>query len=1332
MAECPPVPAPPARDPGAGRAADFTRLAPVVSVAPHNPSIRDATEGTATLGYSTPAYVTLGQGRSVALVYSSGQAAPMAYVQVEATDNSTDVPATMSILVKNAQGAVVVGEVFYAAGNGATRLAAGWDASTLATGVYTYTLVVRTYWSDGTYNEASPVAARVLVSNHRSSPFGAGWSIAGMPRIQNTQSGDYVVLEEAGVLEYFAFTHCTPDASGGQVCYSDAPAGDFSALTYSYATSTYIRQFPDGGRDVFYSDGRLQYREDRFGNRTTFGWTTVSGTLVPSTVTDPVGKMTTFAYTSGHLASITDPAGRVSSFAVNAAGDLTNVQSPALGSDAVVAQYDAQHRMSQYWDRNSALTSFYYDVNGLTSAHQLAPVMLAGQTSPTRPSWYFTQQLSRVLPASGKGTQANPGDRRQPADVYASITDPRGNVSTVVADRFGLPVKSVNPLGAVTVIERNDSGQMVRTVAPSGHAVRYTWSGVELTKVKDETTGDSVRYEYEHTFHQPTHVVHGTSEVWNYYGGTAGVLDSTKVAGQPATRFNYDARGRVESSIDGEQHATYYTYADPDATHPTLLGNLSVASSGTVSTTSRRITRYVYDAVGRDSLTISPANDTTWAIYDKLNRTLTVTDPLHNFTTYGYGQLDLATVTDPKGQVYTFNRNALGWMDSEVDPRGKSISYAYDAAGNPSTIVNRRGQSITFTYDALNRPLTRTADGVQTTLTYDPGERWMTAANAQASDRVDYDVAGRITQSATTRAGTAYTVASAYAATGYRNRMDATGPWTGTKTVRYHLDAKMQMDTLVDFAGGQTTFEYNGDGAETFRVLPNGMSVTRGYPSTHLASEITYSSANDAKLSVGYSQDSRGLVSARVNSARDSVTSYGYDRLARLTSISFDKVQNATGTNCPGGALRSPDGGICTPAGGVKINQWLDSYTWDAVGNPTNHGAAVGNGNRLTQFNGFNLEYDDDGNLTRKYNTSTGFDQYFTWNSMGQLTGVGRTGVGWVTYDYDPFGRLARRVDQNTGATVQYIWDGDNLLFERDQAGTLTEYTSYPGIDEPHSLKRGSSIYYYAVDNVGNVTGLVDAAKTLVDQYQYEPFGQRIYSNETVANPLGFQGRQLDAATGLYSFRARWYDPQLQRFISEDPIGLDGGINVYAFANDNPVNFTDPHGLQAGCTDWYRVLVNNKTGEIVSEEYLNTTCPRGGGNGKQAQDHKHCPVVPEAPNGVDINENITFAEHYSGYSSADRREILTNLVEYGHIWDYKRVGSHYEPFGNFNYGAVAAAMGFLDQTSLRAAGYKQEQHGSSRPDWGHWWGSAPYGDEPRDQGNIRAGIQYYRNGCAKI
>jgi RHS repeat-associated protein len=112
-------------------------------------------------------------------------------------------------------------------------------------------------------------------------------------------------------------------------------------------------------------------------------------------------------------------------------------------------------------------------------------------------------------------------------------------------------------------------------------------------------------------------------------------------------------------------------------------------------------------------------------------------------------------------------------------------------------------------------------------------------------------------------------------------------------------------------------------------------------------------------------------------------------------------------------------------------------------------------------------------------------------------------------------------------------------------------------------VKEATGTYYYLAGlGTPGTVGLIDSTGSLKDRYRYAPWGSLEDSLETVPNVLKFASREYDAETHLYYDRARYYDPQLSRFISEDPIGLAGGINQYAYASDDPINFSDPSGLE--------------------------------------------------------------------------------------------------------------------------------------------------------------------------
>ena len=239
---------------------------------------------------------------------------------------------------------------------------------------------------------------------------------------------------------------------------------------------------------------------------------------------------------------------------------------------------------------------------------------------------------------------------------------------------------------------------------------------------------------------------------------------------------------------------------------------------------------------------------------------------------------------------------------------------------------------------------------------------------------------------------------------------------------------------------------------------------------------------------------------------------------------------------------------------------------------------------------------------------------------------------------------------------------------------------------------------------LGSVIELTDGSGAIATEYRYEPFGTMSMTGAPTGNPFAFTGREEDG-TGLKYYRARYYHPGLQRFISEDPIGLAAGdVNFYVYVANNPINFVDALGLDKG---------------------------------------KNCQSVPSAPPAVNLDANIRLA----GHLAAAPVDPLLGYGEWlgrvwpGGKWDYKEQGKtreqkiEYEKFGNFNYGATGAAIGIPDRVLLIAAGtvqYTRSFFGHPyRPSFGRPWSGSPYGDDPGDQVLIQSGIDYYRSGCAK-
>ena len=183
----------------------------------------------------------------------------------------------------------------------------------------------------------------------------------------------------------------------------------------------------------------------------------------------------------------------------------------------------------------------------------------------------------------------------------------------------------------------------------------------------------------------------------------------------------------------------------------------------------------------------------------------------------------------------------------------------------------------------------------------------------------------------------------------------------------------------------------------------------------------------------------------------------------------------------------------------------------------------------------------------------------YEWDARGRLTRAAGPGSQLVSYSYDALGRRIARTAN--GVTTQFLYDGSDVVRDSGSDSSTVDYLNGPGID---NKLRQSSIptgpLYFLQDHLGSTKALVNSSGSVVEQQQYEVFGA---NSGSVLSRYGFTGRERDEQTGLIYYRARWYDPHGGRFMSEDPIGVAGGINLYAYVRNNLISFHDPSGTRA-------------------------------------------------------------------------------------------------------------------------------------------------------------------------
>jgi RHS repeat-associated protein len=210
---------------------------------------------------------------------------------------------------------------------------------------------------------------------------------------------------------------------------------------------------------------------------------------------------------------------------------------------------------------------------------------------------------------------------------------------------------------------------------------------------------------------------------------------------------------------------------------------------------------------------------------------------------------------------------------------------------------------------------------------------------------------------------------------------------------------------------------------------------------------------------------------------------------------------------------------------------------------------------------------DANGNTLSK-TTASGTTQY-AWDFENRLSSVTLPGSGGtVSFRYDPSGRRIQKAftQGSTTTTTNYVYNGPNVIEEVDASGNLlAHYAQGLGMDEPLAELRSSTNAFYEADGLGSITSLSTSTGTISNSYVYDAFGNATALSGSFVNPYRYTGRDYDPETGLQYSRARYYDPTVGRFISEDPIRFEGGIDFYSYVTGNPVNLIDPSGLQSCC-----------------------------------------------------------------------------------------------------------------------------------------------------------------------
>ena len=559
------------------------------------------------------------------------------------------------------------------------------------------------------------------------------------------------------------------------------------------------------------------------------------------------------------------------------------------------------------------------------------------------------------------------------------------------------------------------------------------------------------------------------------------------------------------------------------------------------------VTTYEYDEADNVRNVTDANNNTTTYDYDKLNRQIEVKDANSIITqtnTYdGFG--NVRSIQDASGNITRYEYDKLVGVASlkenrltkTIDPRSKETTQAYDGLGRVLSIRDRNNLTRTFAYDINDNLLTETWGGTtQLTYTYDKVSNLKSSSDASSNttNTYGYDAIYQLTSAATSNSNVKFEYD--YDELGDRTqRRDKDGTLT-IATLDYLYNNNHQLTRLTQSGVGLNTqtIEMSYDRLSQLKQVKRAVA------------------SNPGLLITDYGYDGAGRlldITNKFNSTVISNYNYGYDDGNRLSG--------KDGTDGTSSIDYGRDNQISAVDNATRPDE---AYSFDALGIRTGWTTDAVDKRRVLSDGIYLYQYDDEGNLTRKEEISTGKVTAYVWDYRNRLTRVNLSDGSTVEYGYDA---EDRRVSKKlNGVTKEkYVYDGDDIALVVDAGGTIVERYLYgDGVDNVLSRTSAAGVVWSLADRQGSVVDLVDEGGNVLNHFVYDSFGNRTAT--TAADfRFGYTGRELDAETGLYYYRARYYDPQLGRFISEDPIGFSAGdTNLYRYVNNSPTNWTDPTG----------------------------------------------------------------------------------------------------------------------------------------------------------------------------
>jgi RHS repeat-associated protein len=855
-------------------------------------------------------------------------------------------------------------------------------------------------------------------------------------------------------------------------------------------------------------------------------------------VQDELGHTTSYLYdTFGRLTRITLPEGNYVEYSYDGRGNiLTTTVTPKSGSGllpiSASATYPSTCTNQKTCNQPTSTTDPKGNVTDYTYNGTHGGVVTATRPPPalglTRPETRYS--YTSIASASGDPVYQLTG-------VSACQT---GSGCTGLADETKATIAYNPNLLPVSITRANGTGTLSVTDSST-----YDPAGNMVTQDGPLSTADITRYRYD-ADRELTGVMHPDP-------------DGTGPLNIRAVQLTYRPDGQVSKqelgTITGTTSPSWSTFAASQTVDIGFDGNSRpVTSKLSAGGTDYALTQTSYDALGRTDCTAVRMNTGVYGslpgactlstqgangpdrisqtVYDNASQPIqlkvavgTADAAIERSLAYTSNGM-LASLTDGENNKTTYVYEGFDRLSQTQYPnatKGSGTSntsdyeqLTYDLNSNVTQYRARNGGTISFGYDNLDRVTSKTSASLPAVnYGYDLLDRMLSATFATGGQGITngYDALGRLTSNSSNVGGTAHPLNYAYDAAGRRTRITW---WDGFK-------------------------------ADYMRLVTGEISQLSDISATGVTTTIA---------TFGYDDLRRRTSLTRPNSTS---TSYSYDAVSRLTSIFHDMPNPAY------------DLKIGTPASPIAYNpafqivsEGRDNDTYSFTGNANTNIAYVANGlNQGKQADATVYGFDANGNLT-----SDGWFT-FTYDIENKLVSALPINAGVRTLSYDPLNRLDL---YNPGTARRFIYDGDEVVAELDSSGNIIG--RYVRGDAPDEIITGytssdpTARGWYHLDNRNSVIAVTDPNGVVTVVNRYGEYGQPQGGNY---GTFQYTGQMWLGEIGVYNYKARMYWPNERpggRFMQTDPVGPEDSPNLYAYPGDDPINLTDPEGLQCDENTW--------------------------------------------------------------------------------------------------------------------------------------------------------------------